>query len=398
MKNIVIMDLGSRLNSIGGQARMASVLFRGLKKNFNTFYLGYETDYIKKEKNAIILERGKKLNADLRKNPLSETWIMRIAYNFVIVRHMLGINPQDIYKKLLKIHPSAIIANSINDITLLKYLRKKGMDFKCVYIDHGSISTTLKGYFSKESIPLTIGSGVNACCLNSTLKKFFGFFDVNIALNSVEEKSISKHKGKVEKIYNGLDIKVKSNKLEEEKLRKKFEIKKGDFVILYLGRMFERQKNISLLINAFKSINNDNMHLILAGDGPSMQDYKMLANGDSRISFTGHVYDETINLLYNISNLFVLPSNWEAFSLVVLEAAAHSLPILLSENIALPEFGKEARFNPRDANDLRKKIMEIYKNKKARERLIKISKIISKKYTEKNMLAQYSKLIKRLTK
>ncbi|MEM0147829.1 MAG: glycosyltransferase family 4 protein [Candidatus Micrarchaeaceae archaeon] len=398
MKNIVIMDLGSRLNSIGGQARMASVLFRGLKKNFNTFYLGYETDYIKKEKNAIILERGKKLNANLRKNPLSETWIMRIAYNFVIVRHMLGINPQDIYKKLLKIHPSAIIANSINDITLLKYLRKKGMDFKCVYIDHGSISTTLKGYFSKESIPLTIGSGVNACCLNSTLKKFFGFFDVNIALNSVEEKSISKHKGKVEKIYNGLDIKVKSNKLEEEKLRKKFEIKKGDFVILYLGRMFERQKNISLLINAFKSINNDNMHLILAGDGPSMQDYKMLANGDSRISFTGHVYDETINLLYNISNLFVLPSNWEAFSLVVLEAAAHSLPILLSENIALPEFGKEARFNPRDANDLRKKIMEIYKNKKARERLIKISKIISKKYTEKNMLAQYSKLIKRLTK
>ncbi|MEM3202340.1 MAG: glycosyltransferase family 4 protein [Candidatus Micrarchaeaceae archaeon] len=398
MKNIIIMDLGSRLNSIGGQARMASVLFRGLKKNFNTFYLGYETDYIKKEKNAIILERGKKLNANLRKNPLSETWIMRIAYNFVIVRHMLGINPQDIYKKLLKIHPSAIIANSINDITLLKYLRKKGMDFKCVYIDHGSISTTLKGYFSKESIPLTIGSGVNACCLNSTLKKFFGFFDVNIALNSVEEKSISKHKGKVEKIYNGLDIKVKSNKLEEEKLRKKFEIKKGDFVILYLGRMFERQKNISLLINAFKSINNDNMHLILAGDGPSMQDYKMLANGDSRISFTGHVYDETINLLYNISNLFVLPSNWEAFSLVVLEAAAHSLPILLSENIALPEFGKEARFNPRDANDLRKKIMEIYKNKKARERLIKISKIISKKYTEKNMLAQYSKLIKRLTK
>ncbi|MEM3260660.1 MAG: glycosyltransferase family 4 protein [Candidatus Micrarchaeaceae archaeon] len=398
MKNIVIMDLGSRLNSIGGQARMASVLFRGLKKNFNTFYLGYETDYIKKEKNAIILERGKKLNANLRKNPLSETWIMRIAYNFVIVRHMLGINPQDIYKKLLKIHPSAIIANSINDITLLKYLRKKGMDFKCIYIDHGSISTTLKGYFSKESIPLTIGSGVNACCLNSTLKKFFGFFDVNIALNSVEEKSISKHKGKVEKIYNGLDIKVKSNKLEEEKLRKKFEIKKGDFVILYLGRMFERQKNISLLINAFKSINNDNMHLILAGDGPSMQDYKILANGDSRISFTGHVYDETINLLYNISNLFVLPSNWEAFSLVVLEAAAHSLPILLSENIALPEFGKEARFNPRDANDLRKKIMEIYKNKKARERLIKISKIISKKYTEKNMLAQYSKLIKRLTK
>ncbi|MEM0143504.1 MAG: hypothetical protein QXL94_06095, partial [Candidatus Parvarchaeum sp.] len=139
MKNIIIMDLGSRLNSIGGQARMASVLFRGLKKNFNTFYLGYETDYIKKEKNAIILERGKKLNANLRKNPLSETWIMRIAYNFVIVRHMLGINPQDIYKKLLKIHPSAIIANSINDITLLKYLRKKGMNFKCIYIDHGSI-------------------------------------------------------------------------------------------------------------------------------------------------------------------------------------------------------------------------------------------------------------------
>ncbi len=53
--NILIIDMGSRLNRFGGEALIANLLYEKLGERFNTYYLGYETYYTTQSKNTIFL-------------------------------------------------------------------------------------------------------------------------------------------------------------------------------------------------------------------------------------------------------------------------------------------------------------------------------------------------------
>ena len=398
---VLIVDLGSRLNAFGGQAKVAALLYKDLKRYFETYYLGYKTEYIGRGKNALILKRGKRLGLSLRKSKLSEIGILRLGYNLMIVRGLrnLGMPKQELARKILEIKPDVIIANSLQDIVLLRYLKHKGLAFKSVYIDHGSLSTgTTSGYFSKEGIPLTIGSGLVASSVKNAKMKFVNFFDMNIAINREQFASMKGMTDKVAYIPNGLaQPKMRSVRVEKE-LRQKFGISPDDFVVLYIGRMFERQKNVSTLIKAFSSINKGEMKLLLVGEGPSVPDYMKLADCDRRIIFTGSVEDSLVTHLYNIANVFVLPSNWEGFSLTMLEAAGHSLPLILSENAYVRDL-KEKKidnvisFRTKSPEDLRKKILIVNEDEKARSEAIRASKKITKEFSEDKMISAYRRLI-----
>jgi len=395
MMKVVIVDFGSKFNKFGGQARIASVLYHDLKRYFTTYYIGYETGFLQSDPNTIMLSRGV-LNPSLRKSKLSELQLIRFGYNLTVARHMLGIDKKEILNKMKSIRPDAIIANSIGDITLLKYLKYHGLHFKSIYIDHGSLSTSIDGYLSKEGIPLTIGTGLYAYSTKHAIKQFLNFFDMNIALNGMQLKNIRTFTPKVEYIANGLVIKTRKNAKRERELRKTYGLSAKNFVILYIGRMFDRQKNISTLIKAFLKTGEKNMRLLLIGEGPSLNDYKELAKNDRRIIFGVHVDNETLNYVYDIVNLFVLPSHWEGLSLTILEAAAHSLPIILSNDIKIMGFDKRHKiitFKTDSPTDLYKKIELVYKNRQARNSLVDTSKYIKRAFTKENMIAGYVKLI-----
>ena len=86
--NVLIVDLGSKVNLTGGQARIAAALFKGLESRFRTYYLGYETEYLKGSAKArlILLKRGNVLGTGLKKSRLSELALFRLGYNFLITR------------------------------------------------------------------------------------------------------------------------------------------------------------------------------------------------------------------------------------------------------------------------------------------------------------------------
>ncbi|MCL5786869.1 MAG: hypothetical protein M1520_01550, partial [Candidatus Marsarchaeota archaeon] len=170
------------------------MLYDGLRRRkMQTYYLGYETLYMDNKKKGIILKRaGKALEA--RKSRLSEMRIVRAAYNAAYVRRMkgLGAEKDEIFTKVKKINPDVIIANAISDFPLVSYLRKMGLNFKAVYIDHGSASTTAMKYFSKEGIPLSMGTGRIGASLARKRRHFFSFFDMNVALNDRHYHEISR--------------------------------------------------------------------------------------------------------------------------------------------------------------------------------------------------------------
>ena len=386
------------MNAMGGQARVAASLFRGLGKRFNAYYLGYPTEYLGGGRNTIMLKRGV-LGLGLKRSGASEHAIMRMGYNVLVARNLigLGIDKAELLERVRRIGPDVVIASSVSDLPLLIYLRKRGISFKAVYVDHASISGTAGGYLSKESIPLVFGAGVNSLSTEGALRKFFGFFDMTVALSRKQLADISKFTRRVAYIPNGIAAAAGNDARLKGRLRKRFGIGKGDFVVLYIGRLFERQKSVSTLIRAFSTLGHSDMRLLIVGDGPSRGEYEEMADGDPRIVFAGMLDDRLVPYAYGISDLYVLPSNWEGFSLTMLEAAAHSLPIIISERVDCAEYrvGRGlVTFKTGDPGSLAERMELAYGSAQMRRRMRAVSGALARRYGEGRMLGAYARLVR----
>ena len=105
----------------------------------------------------------------------------------------------------------------------------------------------------------------------------------------------------------------------------------GGRTLLAAGRFVDGMKQFSLLIKAFSRIAGDfpDWRLILCGDGPDSGRYRRLiaAEGlEGRIDLPGVEADMASR--YEASDLVCVPSRYEGFSLVAVEANAFSLPVV----------------------------------------------------------------------
>jgi glycosyltransferase involved in cell wall biosynthesis len=126
----------------------------------------------------------------------------------------------------------------------------------------------------------------------------------------------------------------------------------GDyFVILSVGRL-SSEKGHSVLLEAFARLAeldcaSGNTKLVIVGDGPEMLNLKRraaeIAGVDfdeslvefGRVSFVGRSSD--IRHFLAAADLFVLPSLYEGFGIVLLEAMAAGVPIVASRTGGVPE-------------------------------------------------------------
>jgi len=105
--------------------------------------------------------------------------------------------------------------------------------------------------------------------------------------------------------------------------------------LLYLGRL-ERRKGVQNLVRAFAGIGGGDVRLtVLGGDtqtaplGGSMDTaLRMLADGDSRIEFKAAVSRVEMQALLRDCDAVVLPSLWESWPYVALEALQANRPII----------------------------------------------------------------------
>jgi glycogen(starch) synthase len=109
----------------------------------------------------------------------------------------------------------------------------------------------------------------------------------------------------------------------------------GPLRFLYLGRL-ERRKNVQGLVRAFTGIAGDDWRLTLAGGdtdtaslGVSMRgQIELAAAGDARIELVDELARETLPELIDGHDVVVVPSLWECWPSVVLEALARNRPVL----------------------------------------------------------------------
>lgn len=144
-------------------------------------------------------------------------------------------------------------------------------------------------------------------------------------------------KGKFTLISNGIDFdQFYFDQKLREKYRKKFNIKKGDFVIGHVGRL-DIPKNHTFLLQTFQELlkENPNSTLILIGSGPLEADLKKQAEElkiKHKILFLGNCHN--VYELLNCFDIFVFPSIFEGLPVSLVEAQANGLPILVSDSVS----------------------------------------------------------------
>lgn len=101
-------------------------------------------------------------------------------------------------------------------------------------------------------------------------------------------------------------------------------------VILSVNYLLPR-KGLDVLIKAFLLAAGPKDVLVLAGSGPEEDRLRSLAGGDSRILFPGYQSGADKTAWYAAADLFVFPTLHDPWGLVVNEAMAFGLPIIVTD-------------------------------------------------------------------
>jgi glycosyltransferase involved in cell wall biosynthesis len=106
---------------------------------------------------------------------------------------------------------------------------------------------------------------------------------------------------------------------------------KGDVTALYVGRV-SREKNLSLLVSAFKALSPKVPGLTLAvvGEGPYLADMKRELEGFPAV-FAGYLGGTDLHAAYASADFFVFPSTTDTFGNVVMEAQASGIPVIVTD-------------------------------------------------------------------
>lgn len=96
---------------------------------------------------------------------------------------------------------------------------------------------------------------------------------------------------------------------------------------IYVGRLVD-VKNVGMLIDAF---NRNGKPLTIVGDGVLAEELKRMANPN--IVFSGFVENESLGRVYQEHDVFILPSYYEPWGLVVEEALYWGLPVIVSNRV-----------------------------------------------------------------
>jgi glycosyltransferase involved in cell wall biosynthesis len=168
-------------------------------------------------------------------------------------------------------------------------------------------------------------------------------------------------------ISSAVDPKFKPRPISTEReqdLRNRFSIRKK--FLIYVAS-FDSRKNQEGLIRAFALASPDivsDYQLVIVGKGWD-EVYRRLEKigkesglKDNTVLFLGHIDDEDLIDLYNLSSLFVFPSFREGFGLPVLEAMSCGVPAIGSNTTSIPEvLGRsDAMFDPQDTSAISAKL------------------------------------------
>lgn len=277
------------------------------------------------------------------------------------VRRFKSIAPNDayflsipLYFNIKNEHCDILHANSFSAFpSFLAYLAINRRTKKFIFTPHFHPvgSTPLRTFLHKFYDPIQ--------------KKLFDRADKVVCLTNYEKDLVHKKFNipfeKIEVIPNGIT---------PEEFRIKKPAKQFDFEILYVGRI-EKYKNIHKVFPALKSLlqrhPDTDIHFTIIGKGPYKSKLNKLArkfNISNIISYEQDLSRKDLIERYKRADVFVMPSEYEAFCITVLESIASQTPVVISNLPTIKEFApKNGSFVFRNTFELRDILEYIMQNR-----------------------------------
>ncbi|MDO8530125.1 MAG: glycosyltransferase [bacterium] len=221
---------------------------------------------------------------------------------------------------------------------------------------------------------------------------------------------------KVHVIAGGVDHNI-FFPIEKKEARKEINFRDEDVILLFVGRL-EWRKGVGTLLYAAELAKKEipNLKVIIIGGKihgrqkniDDFNEYQRLweivkeKKLEKNIHFAGSIDHNRLPLFYSAADIFIIPSYYEPFGLVILESMACKTPVIGSRvdgiTATIQDNVTGLLFNPRDAKDLSEKILLMQKNGDLRKTMAenayqKIMANYSWKSITQKIIDEYSKLI-----
>src|SRR2546423_2845239 len=183
--------------------------------------------------------------------------------------------------------------------------------------------------------------------------------------------------GRIAVIPNGIDPAELVPVADLDALRRRF-AEPRERLVLLVGRLVY-EKGFQLALEALPGLIErvGNVRFIVAGSGTHEHELRDQARDlglDEHGVFLGWIGDDVLHSLYRISDLCVVPSIYEPFGLVALEAMASGCPCLVADTAGLrhvvPNEDVGLRFHSRDAESLAQMAERVLTDAALRDRLV----------------------------
>jgi glycosyltransferase involved in cell wall biosynthesis len=237
-------------------------------------------------------------------------------------------------------------------------------------VDHGSLHQRIERRLLEEEgrlHGLPVGTELAPEWLIEKENREFDMADRIMVLSQAAKHSFVEQGVAVEKIF------VNPCGVELSRFSPPEQAEDGVFRVIYCGNLSLR-KGVHYLLQAFSESRLSNAELWLIGSAPESSFSRLIAKYRSdKVRFLGTFSQNELRQIYAKGSVFVLPSLADGFGMVVPQAMACGLPVIVTENVGAADIvtdGVEGYVVPnRHVAALKDKMRFLYENPAARERM-----------------------------
>lgn len=108
--------------------------------------------------------------------------------------------------------------------------------------------------------------------------------------------------------------------------REELGIRQRDFVVLFAGKI-NRNKNPYFLLSLAEKLKDERLKFVIVGNGELLEDVRNRAT-DKRVIFIDFQNQSKMPVVYNLADVYVIPSYSETWGLAINEAIASGKPVI----------------------------------------------------------------------
>ena len=311
-------------------------VFSHKNEPFNKKYIGGGAEVVIDNLSSVMAQKGHEISifttSPDSKDEIEEyngIKVYRYGTNFRIAsgRFSFGLlkNPAKYPTDLVHVH----ISVPMGDIAGLRCAKKKNVSLVITY--HGDVQGGYGGFIRRMSVYF-----YNKYLLN----KILSYADVIISPSEYyinESRLLGRYRDKIVVIPNGVNIDEFDIGYSKEECRKKLDLPLDDKIILFLSGL-NPHKGPDVLLRAMPKILKDvpDAELVFVGSGVMEEELERLCKRlgvEKNVKFAGFVEESMKSFYYKAADVFCLPSvmKSEVFPIVLLEASASGLPMVVSD-------------------------------------------------------------------